>query len=116
MPRYQVGRNTRVTMTPYESGRPVELAIPVQFEGDVIKTSSVYVTDVGRKVVFLECIIDVNDPQFHQGQVVSLDITHGDDGLEPLHIGKGILDVVCHDSHFKSAVKCVLVVIELPSI
>jgi hypothetical protein len=108
---YLAGKVASVVVTPL-GGDPVTLAVPVQFEGEQLKTGSIYVTDNGRKVVFVEFYYDSENPPVHQGQLVSLDIT----GIgKDVHIQQGILDIVGTESRVKNAVKAFIVVAELSS-
>jgi hypothetical protein len=109
MPVYLVGRNTKVKVTP-KGGQVIELGVPL-FSTD--KASCIYVTDVGRKVVFIEYIFDTENPPFQHGQIVALDVTGSQDGYPDIHIQEGILDIIGTETGWKAAVKAFIVVAEL---
>lgn len=114
MPTFRAGKGLRVSVT--QAGRkPVELGVPIQFDGEGLKTASIYVADLGRKVVFIEYFYDRNEGcPFSQGEVVKLDISH--DGADPEYHLTGVLDIIGVDSSMKQAVRSFLVFVELPSL
>lgn len=113
MPIYQAGKGTKVVVV-LEDETEVELAIPVYFDGDEIKSDSIYILDVGRKVVFIEHFLDIKNPPLHRGQIVALHVTNGEPNHDYIHIAHGLVDVIGTRSSPKSAVKEFIVVVELP--
>lgn len=101
MARYLDSKSMQVIVEPVD-GPPIN-----------VPTTSVYLTDTGNRVAFVEYIHDAEDPlRLKRGQVVRLVIDEGPHG-ERHEIGRGTLAVMSRDCQACHAVRGVLVVTEL---